>query len=175
MNNYYESTFHIHLMNSSIKYITTTWLLLLVLYLLKSHMNISPGAATPRGRKSLSDEALKLVEHYVSVKKLLFNSLIRWRWFLKLFTVTAEIVCSSSKFHRLTTLSEKKNFLRSVRQCCFFNFNEWPLVLLFSERSNNSSTHTLVNPLNILNSSIISARLRRSSNDHKWSISNLDA
>jgi len=47
-----------------------------------------------------------------------------------MLTVVAETVSSSNSFHRLTTRSEKKYFLKSRRLLCFIRFNEWPLVLL---------------------------------------------
>jgi hypothetical protein len=74
---------------------------------------------------------------------------------------------SNIEFQRQMTLSEKKYFLRSVQQCCFFSFSGCPLVFLFSERSNRLSMLILVNPLNILNSLIKSDRFRRSSSVHR--------
>ena len=49
---------------------------------------------------------------------------------LNMLIVVAETVSSSRSFHRFTTRSEKKYFLKSRRLLCFFSFSEWPLVLL---------------------------------------------
>ena len=101
------------------------------------------------------------------------------RLFLKEFTETASTDSWGREFHRLITLSQKKCFLMLQLDRFLINFFEWPRVLRDPSTTNmDSSTGEDDTPLRILNTSIRSALLRRSSRVHspsRWRRSPYDS
>src|SRR6266568_1890368 len=69
----------------------------------------------------------------------------------------------SNLFHLSTTLSDRKNFLRSELHLPLASFRECPLVLISLNSESISFINGDVSPLKILYISIRSARFRRSS------------
>jgi len=88
------------------------------------------------------------------------------KWFLKMFSDDEQTMSLSSLFHVLMTLSLKKCWHRSVLTRFLYSFNGRPLLFSFLLYSKNVMKLTVDNPCIILNTSMRSAQIRRSSRDH---------
>jgi len=94
----------------------------------------------------ISGAASKLVEHYVSVKKLLFYPSYPLEMVLEaVYSWGGDSICIE-QVPPIDNSFREENLSDVSATVLFPQFKEWLLVLLFSERSNYSWLESLLNP-----------------------------
>ena len=104
---------------------------------------------------------------YSSMKKSIWVPLTRWSPALNELIDLTVTTSEGRRFHLLITRSEKKCLRMLWAEWCFSSFKLWPRVRVSKLKSKNFEAGTEDWPVMILSSSTRSARLRRSSSDHK--------